>query len=536
MRKIFYLFFMLLSTTAFSQTAFTPGNLVITRVGAGISTLSSKSAPVYLVEITPSGNVVQTITIPFLDNMLTPGNNKLVTQGSSSNDANISLSGDGRFFVVAGYNCDTTITSPSSSSPKTQRTIARISMAGVVNTSTLMDTVKNTSNSRMAATNDGTGFWQIGAAGGVRYVPFGCTGIYPTDSAVTISTTVNNLRTIQTYGGDLYIGGASGTVVRAGKIPGFPTTNTGTAISILPGTSTALTANTIFLTSLPGGPAGLNTMYIADDGTRSGIKKYALNATTGNWDSLGIIDAGGAYRALTASVSGSNVTLYAVKASSPLIRFADISGYGVAPTVFTAPFDTVYKASLNTALRGVQLVPSTVLPLRLLSFNAAKNSNGTAKVFWTVNGDYNVVNYAVEKSTNGKDFTAIGNVKAAGLTNYEFTDNVVIEAANYYRVKFENNDGSSTYSNVVKVTALKSIKLAVFPNPVKSNLVVSFPSLKYDAAINVLSLDGKNRMSFAIKAGATQASFNVSNLSKGTYLVRILDADGNSTSKTIIKD
>ncbi|MFY8003499.1 MAG: T9SS type A sorting domain-containing protein, partial [Chitinophagaceae bacterium] len=107
---------------------------------------------------------------------------------------------------------------------------------------------------------------------------------------------------------------------------------------------------------------------------------------------------------------------------------------------------------------------------------------------------------------------------------------------NYYRVKFENNDGSSTYSNVVKVTALKSIKLAVFPNPVKSNLVVSFPSLKYDATVNVLSLDGKNRMSFAIKAGATQASFNVSNLNKGTYLVRILDADGNSTSKTIIKD
>lgn len=538
MRKLLFCLFSLAASTSLrSQIAFTPGNLLITKVGAGTSTLSSKSAPVYLVEITPTGTEVQTIAVPFLDNMLTPGNNKLVTQGSSSNDANLSLSGDGKYFVLAGYNCDTTISAPSSASPRVQRTIARISMSGVVNTSTLIDTIRSTSNSRMATTNDGTGFWHIGASGGVRYVPFGSTGASPNDTTVVVSTTVSNLRSVQTYGGDLYIGSASGTITRIGKITGLPTTNTNAAITALQGTSMTVFANSIFMTSLPGGPSGLNTMYVADDGgSKTGIRKYSLNATTGNWDSLGMIDVGGAYRGLTANVSGSTVTLYAVKASTPLLRFTDVSGYGVAPTTFTAPYDTVYKAATNTAVRGVGLIPATILPIRLLSFNASKTDNGKAKAWWVVAADDDVLNYVVEKSTNSTSYTAVATIKPSGRTTYEFLDNDNLNTTTFYRVKFVKQNGEISYSQVVAVTPQKIIKLQVFPNPAQNNLFVSFPKTIGVAGITLITKDGKTIVNKGIAAGSTQATLDISTLSRGMYTVKFVDADGNSSTSTIFKN
>jgi hypothetical protein len=50
---------------------FTPGNLVILRVNDGVNTYA-KAAPVFLTEYTPSGNLVQQVTVP---NTQTPGNN-----------------------------------------------------------------------------------------------------------------------------------------------------------------------------------------------------------------------------------------------------------------------------------------------------------------------------------------------------------------------------------------------------------------------------------------------------------------------------
>jgi phage/plasmid primase-like uncharacterized protein len=43
-------------------------------------------------------------------------------------------------------------------------------------------------------------------------------------------------------------------------------------------------------------------------------------------------------------------------------------------------------------------------------------------------------------------------------------------------------------------------------------------------------------MSIPVKANTTQSSIDVSKLKKGNYVVTLLDADGNRTSKTMIKN
>lgn len=526
---------LLLPFLGFSQTAFTPGNIVISRVGAGNASLSSKAAPVYLTEITPSGTLVQIIPLPFENSALTGNNNKFVTQGSSSNDANITVSANGAFFVLTGYSTDTTTAVPSGSVnfKKINKVIARVSMNGVVNTSTLMDTAtftgSSTINARCATSNDGTGFWQVGSSGGVRYVPFGSTGS-GTDTVTIVSNTVSNLRTIQTYGGDLIVGSASGTVVRVGKISGFPTTS-GNTLTNLQGMSVFPSANSIFITSLPGGPTGLNTLYVADDGTNSGIKKFCLNATTGNWDSVGMYDAGGAYRGLTCSVNGSTVNIYAIKASTPLLRFVDVAGYGVAPTPKVAPYDTIYKATTNTAFRGVAIVPqSSTLAINLLSFNAVKTDDGKAKAWWIVSEDASVLNYTVEKSFNGTEFFSVGTVNASGKNNYSFSDPELLSKTSYYRVRFNQKDGKISYSNIVVVKSTVNIKLEAFPNPVISKLVVTYPETRVIAGITVTTIDGKQVKNIAVPIGSSQTQIDFSTLNKGNYIISFRDADNNHSS------
>ncbi len=529
MKKIFtYLFLIGLPFLAQSQVPFTPGNLVVTRVGSGGQSLSNQSQLINIVEMTVTGTVVQTIQLPYTTGMESGGNYKICAQGSSSNDANLTLSANGAYFVFGGYNSDTGIATISGVAG-VKRVICRIAMDGTWDTKTLMDTAKSKGNARCVASNDGTGFWLLGNNTGVRYLPYMCTGD-GNDTSTIVSTTITNCRTIQPFGGDLIVGTGSG-AVRVGKITGFPTTS-GNAMTAFPGVSTALTANSVYMTSLPGGPSGLNTMYVASDVAPAGVRKYCLNSGTGNWDSIGTMDAAGLYRGLTGVTAGTVVTLFGIKSTAThLNTFIDATGYNVAPVATATP---VSAQPTNTAYRGVQIVPAA-LPIRLLSFNVAKNDNGTAKVFWTVNGDDDVVNYVVEKSLNSKEFKTVGNIVANGSNNYEFNDNNVLTATTYYRVKFVSKNGSSTYSNIVAVTPKKSIKLEVFPNPAQSNLIVSYPKTAIAGSISIASFEGKSLMSIEAKAGSTQTSIDLSKLNKGNYIVTFLDAEGNKTSKTIIK-
>lgn len=532
MNKFLLLVLTLISFSAFSQTPFIPGNLVVVQVGSGGQVLSNQSQVIKLVEMTTTGTIVQTIELPYTTAMATGGNNRITTQGSSTNDANLTLSGNGQYFILSGYNSDTGIASISTTA-NVKRVLARVGMNGVVDTKTMMDLTKSTGNARCAASNDGSGFWFAGSNLGLRYIPYGSTGTgVGADTAVIVSNTITNLRTVQIYGGDLIIGTGSGTV-RLGKISGLPTNSGNTKVQF-PGIIPSFGTNSVYMTSLPGGPAGLNTLYFASDATNLGVFKYCLNASTNNWDSLGVMNLTSptGFRALTGTTAGSNVTLY-TSTGSRLYSIFDASGYNQPPT---ASLVELLISPTNTAIRGAQIVPSSSsLPIRLLAFNAAKNENGTAKVFWVVNGDYDVVNYVAEKSTNGKDFSSFGNILPSNKINYEINDNSILAVTTYYRVKFLTADGKVTYSNVVAVTPKKSLGLDVFPNPVKNNLVINYKTLSKNASLSITSLEGKNLHNTSIKAGTNQTSIDVSTLKNGTYIVTLLDFDGNKTSKIIFK-
>jgi len=113
-------------------------------------------------------------------------------------------------------------------------------------------------------------------------------------------------------------------------------------------------------------------------------------------------------------------------------------------------------------------VDSSPLSVNQIKLSATQQTSGNV-VNWTVTGEKNVLNYVVEKSTEGISFNEVSGSIAAKNTSsssYSWTDNGA-SGISYYRIKVTNSDGSTLYSDIVKVGGTSGNDgVVVYPNPV----------------------------------------------------------------------
>ena len=247
---------------ALAQNAYTPGNLVIDRIGNGSTALTSASAPIFLDQYTTAGVFVSSNAVP------TSGASELVDAGNSTLEGELTLSPDGTKLVFVGYNVASGISSIAGTlSSSDQRAAATVDYNGnyilQVEDPYAFDTF-----SIRSGTTDGSGhFWGAGAGIGVFYL---------TGTSNNISTTEVNNRYIEEIGGNIYYSTGSGTGIY--KISGTPTSGLNTATKVL---------------TDPGSPYGfafdpiMDTCYVADTESFTspssvgdgGIEKYTWNGT-----------------------------------------------------------------------------------------------------------------------------------------------------------------------------------------------------------------------------------------------------------------
>src|SRR2546429_280991 len=80
-----------------AASPFTAGNLVVYRVGDGLSALGSAATPVFLDEYTPAGVFVQTIAVP----TTTSGSNRALTaSGTATSEGLLTRSIDGQYLTL----------------------------------------------------------------------------------------------------------------------------------------------------------------------------------------------------------------------------------------------------------------------------------------------------------------------------------------------------------------------------------------------------------------------------------------------------
>ncbi len=183
------------------------------------------------------------------------------------------------------------------------------------------------------------------------------------------------------------------------------------------------------------------------------------------------------------------------------------------------------------------VVTDKALPLKLLTFTATRDNKNNL-LQWTTSNEINVDHFIVERSTNGREFATIGNVKASstfgGTNNYSYTDNNPTITPNsqpqtiYYRLKMVDKDGQYSYSPVRMISNNIGFSITVYPNPTKDRLhLQTFSSKKTTLQMQIISQDGKVFITSqaSVQQGSSTQSINIRTLPGGSYFLKVASAD-----------
>jgi hypothetical protein len=332
---------------------FTPGNILISRVGDGSGSLTSAATAVFIDEYTPAGVFVQSVAAP----TTVVGTQRIITNsGSATSEGYLANSVDGKFVTFVGYDAPVgTASVVGTDAAVVNRVIGLIKADGTIDSSTAIEAY-NANNIRSAVTVDGTAFWVGGtgtpaSSGGVRYVAFG-----PGQISEQISSTVTNIRNVKIWFNQLFAGSMSGAFRGVNTVgTGLPTTP-GQIITLLPGfdpsTSSPQSIYDFVFTDA-------NTLYLADDRTPAnggGLQKWTFDSNIGEWVRQYTITAG---LSGTATIRGLIVkpdvlgnVVYATSTEGSANSFVTLVDLGPSSS-----FSVLATAPTNTRFRGLAFAP-----------------------------------------------------------------------------------------------------------------------------------------------------------------------------------
>ncbi|HEY8894771.1 MAG TPA: hypothetical protein VIM79_08140, partial [Niastella sp.] len=181
---------------------------------------------------------------------------------------------------------------------------------------------------------------------------------------------------------------------------------------------------------------------------------------------------------------------------------------------------TLVNFALSSTASNYVASPLVSLPVTYAGFVATKNGN-SAVLQWQTQQEQNSASFIIERSTDGKEYTAIGQVAAAGnsslVQSYSYTDKIPEQGKNYYRLKQVDFDGRSAYSAIRIVDFATAAGLSWYAS---------------GNAIQVILEQGNNELyqlvdmrgSVVQKGRLTNGRIRFNGLHSGTYSIQVQTA------------
>jgi|JI6StandDraft_1071083.scaffolds.fasta_scaffold12927_3 hypothetical protein len=173
-----------------------------------------------------------------------------------------------------------------------------------------------------------------------------------------------------------------------------------------------------------------------------------------------------------------------------------------------------YRSDIITA-------PSNVLPMQLDYFTVTKQNNN-ALLNWKVLESSSIKQFEVFRSiNNSNNFISIATInKTNDKNNYSFTDKILQPTTVYYKIKFIEPNGNSTYSNIRAISFNeKNAILKVYPNPVTANSFSVTTDIVGNKKVDVYNSIGA--LITTLNFSGTALDIQTNHWSKGNYLLII---------------
>jgi len=173
------------------------------------------------------------------------------------------------------------------------------------------------------------------------------------------------------------------------------------------------------------------------------------------------------------------------------------------------------------------------LAVKLSAFTAELTDCKTL-LKWSTAQETNSKEYQLEVSKDGRNYTTVGVVGAAGYSSnslsYSFTDKAPLDGRSFYRLKMISNDGVIEYSDVVPVNnKCNDRSVRIYPNPVVENQQVGVYLNNYKGTVKgeILSVSGQLIQAHTLTNGTN--TLTVTGLKQGSYMLRVTEVSTGET-------
>jgi len=182
------------------------------------------------------------------------------------------------------------------------------------------------------------------------------------------------------------------------------------------------------------------------------------------------------------------------------------------------------------------------LPVSFANVKAFEKGTGV-QIEWTNLTESDISGYVVERSANGIDFTAIGQVaprsNQADKASYIYNDLTPLNGTNFYRVKALELAGKSIYTKSLRVDMGRTVKgISLYPNPVKgSDITIAFSAGKGLYNMSVLNTAGQvvYRQQLNHAGGTVSQQVSLPSLKAGMYNVLVSGDNYKETKMFVIQ-
>jgi hypothetical protein len=178
----------------------------------------------------------------------------------------------------------------------------------------------------------------------------------------------------------------------------------------------------------------------------------------------------------------------------------------------------------------------------LLSFNG-QLVNDKANLSWSTSKEDQPLDYIVERSYNGRDFSIAGSLKSydngSAVNNYKFVDPEPVTYNVWYRIYMKTADNKKKYSSIIQLKKdVLVFDLSRTINPFSHNLVFDVTTDR-NSTINISLTDmtGRTVMTGRYTVYPGVNNFNITDiqhLRAGVYTLQVINND-NVIRKPVVK-
>jgi uncharacterized protein YjdB len=209
------------------------------------------------------------------------------------------------------------------------------------------------------------------------------------------------------------------------------------------------------------------------------------------------------------------------------------------------------EANGTVIVRATSTAVSTVIGEKVITINGQVSEILVQRIVVRGDNDINVIGYVggtlrmratvVPEDATNKEITW-SVTEGADLATIDISGLVTAKSNGTIRVRATANDASGVYGETTVIIDMKSVNISeeeqnrvtVYPNPASGIVTVNTQSNIVIDKLNIVGVDG--RLVKSINANGTAVSFDVSELNRGIYIIRLVTTEGDIITKRFLKN